>query len=186
MDDTKLMDIGITIFQSATILSIVYIYGFLMDSLIAGDVKFKIAYLIWGKMPSYKIYDWIITKHDCRFTIEMAKSKYSDIYKNLEVSNNGEFQSAEWNKLYRKYQNRNQVYTANRDFLLCRDIFIMSLMIMIIYIVLSKGLKMMDVCSDYMIFILAELILSNIAMRSKGKRLAFNVIAEDLLNEEKG
>ena len=69
--------------------------------------------------------------------------------------------------------------TANRDFLLCRDLTIITIMLMIIYFVLI-GLKIIVFSKTIVAVMLIELIVSNISMRGKATRLAYNVISEDI------
>jgi len=63
--------------------------------------------------------------------------------------------------------------------LLCRDITIITLMLLIIYMMLSC-LKIMMFSKIIVEIMGVELIVSNISMRGKAKRLAYNVISEDI------
>ena len=81
--------------------------------------------------------------------------------------------------MYRDCKNENKILIANRDFLLCRDITIITLMLLIIYMMLSC-LKIMMFSKIIVEIMGVELIVSNISMRGKAKRLAYNVISEDI------
>lgn len=87
--------------------------------------------------------------------------------------------NAQWYRLYRDCKNENKILIANRDFLLCRDITIITLMLLIIYMMLSC-LKIMMFSKIIVEIMGVELIVSNISMRGKAKRLAYNVISEDI------
>ena len=50
------MNIWKTLIESALVSSIIYIYVFLLDSLIPGDIKQKVAYFHIGKLPGYTIF----------------------------------------------------------------------------------------------------------------------------------
>lgn len=63
--------------------------------------------------------------------------------------------------------------------MLCRDITIITLMLLIIYMMLSC-LKIMMFSKIIVEIMGVELIVSNISMRGKAKRLAYNVISEDI------
>ena len=143
---------GIVI-ESALISSIIYIYVFLLDSMIPGDIKQKIAYFHIGKLPGYTI-----------FTKMKEREKY---------------ENAQWYKMYKDCRNENKILIANRDFLLCRDITIITMMLLILYFILTS-LKIIVFSKIIAIIIVVELIVSNISMRGKARRLAYNVISEDI------
>ena len=89
------------------------------------------------------------------------------------------YENAEWYKLYNNYKNESKILIANRDFLLCRDITIITIMLIIIYLILVI-LKIIVFSKNIVVVMLIELIVSNISMRGKAKRLAYNVISEDI------
>ena len=113
-----------TIIESALLSSIIYIYIFLMDALIAGN---------------HKIYD------ECK---DEAK-----------------------------------VFTANRDYLLCRDMNIITIWLLVAYIIAVFLMKILVFSWNVILFLVLEYIATNITMRVKGKRLAYNVIAVDILKK---
>ena len=58
-----------TVIESALLSSIIYIYVFLLDSLIPGNIKQNLAYFHIGKLPGYTIFtDMQIKVKDDRFT----------------------------------------------------------------------------------------------------------------------
>ena len=64
--------------------SISYIFVFLMDSVIPGDVKFSIIYFPFGELPGKTIFSKM--KNDCkdmRFTEAEVLFQYKDIYSTL-------------------------------------------------------------------------------------------------------
>ena len=75
------------------------------------------------------------------------------------------------------------ISVANRDYLLSRDLCIMSLAFAVIYIGVCIASYLVCSCG-VVIFILIEFIATMIATRSKGKRLAYNVIAADVTEEK--
>ena len=50
------LNIWKTLIESALVSSIIYIYVFLLDSLIPGNIKQKVAYFHIGKLPGYTIF----------------------------------------------------------------------------------------------------------------------------------
>jgi len=169
--------------QSVLLSSIIYIYVFLLDSIIPGDYKQKIAYLFRGKLPGYTIFSDMKNKlKDDRFTLQDVLSKYKDIYDNMpsDESEKQKYENAHWYRIYQDHQNKSKVYTANRDFLLCRDITIITLFLIGMYLVGVYVLNVFDFSLRMLMFLLCELIIADIAMRGKASRLAYNVIAEDI------
>ena len=81
--------------------------------------------------------------------------------------------------IYNNYKNESKILIANRDFLLSRDLTIITIMLIIIYFILI-GLKIIVFSKTIVTVMLIELIVSNISMRGKATRLAYNVISEDI------
>ena len=176
------LNIWKTLIESALVSSIIYIYVFLLDSLIPGDIKQKMAYFHIGKLPGYTIFTKMKQNNkDDRFTHADIMKKYASIYNNMpaEKKKKEKYENAEWYKLYNNYKNESKILIANRDFLLCRDITIITIMLIIIYLILVI-LKIIVFSKNIVVVMLIELIVSNISMRGKAKRLAYNVISEDI------
>lgn len=168
--------------KSALISSIIYIYVFLLDSMIPGDIKQKIAYFHIGKLPGYTIFTKMKQSvRDNRFTQSDVMKKYDEIYANMPIDRKEreKYENAQWYKLYKDCKNESKILISNRDFLLSRDITIITLMLLIIYLTLV-GLKIMVFSKIIVEIIVGELIVSNVSMRGKARRLAYNVISEDI------
>ena len=168
--------------ESALISSIIYIYVFLLDSMIPGDIKQKIAYFHIGKLPGYTIFTKMKQSvRDNRFTQSDVMKKYDEIYANMPIDRKEreKYENAQWYKLYKDCKNESKILISNRDFLLSRDITIITLMLLIIYLTLV-GLKIMVFSKIIVEIIAGELIVSNVSMRGKARRLPYNVISEDI------
>lgn len=178
-----IMDIISVVIQSALLSSIIYIYVFLFDSIISGNNKLKIAYLFLGKLPGYTIFSDMEKKlKDDRFTWNDVVIKYKEIYENMPQNTNArqKYENAKWYKIYRKHEKAERVYTANRDFLLCRDMAISSLLLIIMYITSTVFLGFWGFNVLIIKILICEFVLTDIAMRNKASRLAYNVIADDI------
>lgn len=78
------LNIWKTLIESALVSSIIYIYVFLLDSLIPGDIKQKMAYFHIGKLPGYTIFTKMKQNNkDDRFTHADIMKKYASIYNNM-------------------------------------------------------------------------------------------------------
>ncbi len=170
--------------------SISYIFVFLMDSVIPGDVKFSIIYFPFGELPGKTIFSKM--KNDCkdmRFTEAEVLFQYKDIYSTLPENKKArkKYENSKWNKLYRKYEKKSRVFVANRDFLLCRDMTIMTVFLLGIYFWGIYGLQIFGFSRRIIAILAVEYIICNIATRGKGKKFAYNVIAEDIFaSQNKG
>lgn len=77
LDINSNLNIWKTLIESALVSSIIYIYVFLLDSLIPGDIKQKVAYFHIGKLPGYTIFTKMKQNNkDDRFT-------HADIVKSM-------------------------------------------------------------------------------------------------------
>lgn len=88
-------------------------------------------------------------------------------------------QNGSWYRIYQKYENQAQVYISQRDYLLLRDMTIMTLWIGVIHFLLSWFLKR-SVPIELIKMLVAEFLLLWIAARVKGERFTYNVIAKDV------
>ena len=169
------------LFPFATVSAVVYLYVFLLDSLVPGENKQKLAYMGIGNLAGCTIFSDI--KAGCidrRLNVEKAKEKYKDIYVKMPEKKKERrvYENSSWYEIYSKYSNNPKIYYANKDYLLCRDITVMTIFLLIAYLLVNFDIKVL------MLF-LVEFLLSNYAMRGKASRLAYNVIAEDLYNNDK-
>lgn len=172
------------IIESALLSSIFYIYVFIMDSLISGEMKFIICYLEVEKKPGYTIFTKMKRKlKDNRFLQNDVLNKYKEIYENMPVENRKKYENNQWFKLYNGCKNESKVYTFYRDYLLCRDLCVSSVWIFVIYLVLVFWLNIFCFSLRVCAFILLEIVVTNIAMRVKGERFAYNVIVVNIYSE---
>lgn len=178
-------DIWGTIIESVVLSSIIYIYVFIIDSFISGETKYKICYLGIGKKPGYTIFSNMRKRlEDDRFTMEDVLNKYKHIYDNMPEKDTGEYENTNWYSLYESCKNDSKILVSNRDFLLSRDLNIMTIWLFVLYVIATIGLKSLTFSWDVVIVLVVEFFFTNIAMRVKGKRMAYNVISIDILKKE--
>ena len=171
-----------TVIESALLSSIIYIYVFLLDSLIPGNIKQNLAYFHIGKLPGYTIFtDMQIKVKDDRFNKSDVLKKYDQVYHNMptDKKEREKYQNSQWYKIYCSCKNDSKILIANRDFLLCRDITIITMMLIVLYLIFCF-FKIVVLSEKVVLILIAELIVSDISMRGKAKRLAYNVISEDI------
>lgn len=172
------------IIESALLSSIFYIYVFIMDSLISGEMKFIICYLGIEKKPGYTIFTKMKKRlKDDRFSQNDVLNKYKKIYENMPMENRKKYENNQWFKLYNRHKDESRVYTSHRDYLLCRDLCVGSIWIFVIYLMLAFWLNIISFSWRICAIILLEIVITNIAMRVKGERFAYNVIAVNIYSE---
>lgn len=72
------------------------------------------------------------------------------------------------------------IEVSNRDYLLCRDLTSINIIMMIVYLILSIALQMFEVKYKVMAFLCLMYFILMIASRLKARRFVLNVIAADV------
>ncbi|MBE6005381.1 MAG: hypothetical protein E7232_15135 [Lachnospiraceae bacterium] len=186
LDDTSidvLIEIGKELMVSCILSSVLYVYLFLLDAIVPGDCKDKIC-MLCRKLPGETIFDDIRNGRikDNRFTIQQFEEKYKAVFDELdklELKNKYCLSNSTWYGIYKVWEFSPMVFVSNRDYLLCRDLCVATLWISIIYLALVL-FSIIPFSCNVIITLLIEMILTNVAMRSKQKRFAVNVIATDI------
>ena len=171
---------------------ILYVYIFIIDSIIPSQLKYRICYLFIFKQPGCSIFTQIRNgKVDPRFTREDAMTLYADIFSKIDREQQieqsdkrkrGQVENSAWYRIYSKYRNDDMIFTANRDYLLCRDLCITTVLILIFYLLSCIFLSNPYQCK-VLIFLVVEFIFTDLGFWYRGKRLAYNVISLDISKE---
>ena len=92
-----------------------------------------------------------------------------------------EIENAEWYQIYQRYQEKGSVIQSQRDYLMCRDLFIETLAFLIVYI-LSVHIFPSVVCFSlkFLIVLFVLSIAFNICTHLKMSRFVTTVIAVDI------
>lgn len=175
--------------SSALFSAILYIFIFLADSIVPGEWKNKIIWIKFLK-PGNSIFTRIRAHNkDSRFTCEKAKEVYKDIYSEIDKKDKSKknienIENSSWYKIYKKHESNAQVSVSQRDFLLCRDMFVMTIFVVVGYVCLqihlnqNISLKMLGIFG-------IEFLICWISAVIKSWRFAYNVIAIDIAKYEK-
>lgn len=188
-DSSNIIVVIKTLLGSSVVFSLVYVYTYIIDSFIPANLKDGIIYFLFGRPGDTVFSDIRNNNKDSRFTKEQAMSLYDEIYKRMNALVSDKkalknFENSSWFKIYRKHQSDGSVETAQKDFLLNRDMCIMTLIILGIYILLV--LFGVFACSCKIITILlAQVLLIYIAANLKAMRFVNNVIANDVSDSNK-
>lgn len=177
----------IKIITSTVFSSIVGVLAFVFDAMFGDELKYKLLYF-GMRRPGEKIFENIKNKHsDFRYTKEKALEEYKDIYENMPESKAKKYayENDQWYQIYAKHRNVPMIFVSHRDYLLCRDIYFATIIIIVFYALIAFLLKTIPFSKQLLALEAVFLICSNIAARQRGKRYVANVIAYDLQEKPK-
>lgn len=172
------------LFGSSLLASLIYIYSYIIDAMIPAQWKDKIIFFFKDK-PGNTVFTNIRDNNkDTRFSSKDALVKYEHIYKEIDIltehgQKTGVYQNAEWYKIYCCHSEDESVWTAQRDFLLNRDMCVMTIVVFIISLIIHCIGIIHLKCIIYAFFTI-EVLSTRIASYNKAKRFIYNVIANDL------
>lgn len=179
------------VIDTTLVSSCIYIFVYISDALFSSGMKDKLVSLFGLiKKPAYTVFS-NIEKNDVddRFVKTEVIKQYKEIYANMpEDKKQGYiYQNANWYKIYSKHRDVSMIYSANRDYLLCRDMFISTISLFVLYII-SVIAKLFNFNIFYILFLIVMLIVNQLTTHIKARRFVYNVIAYDLThgdNKEK-
>lgn len=167
--------------------SCIYIFVYISDALFSSDIKDKIVSLFGLiKKPAYLVFSNIKNGNvDDRFLKEDAMIKYKDIYTNMPEDKKQAYlyQNAKWYKIYSKNRDVAMIYSSNRDYLLCRDMFISTISLLFWYI-LSSVVGFFEFNIIYLLFLFVMLFVNLLTTHIKARRFVYNVISYDLAHRD--
>lgn len=165
-------------------LSIFIVYIFVVDSLIPSKLKTKLVF--WNKLqPGYKIFSEILEgKLDGRFTLEKVKNRYAYIYENMpkEAYDKEKYENDKWYSIYNNYRDNKMIEVSQRDYLLCRDLTVITLLLIVVYIAIYSILLNNCFNCKFLIFLILEYLVLKWVCYNKAERFVYNVIALDINN----
>lgn len=178
-----------TLLGSALLSSVLYIYVYILDSMVPSKFKDAFVYFLSGR-PGDTIFEKILSPGvDARFTSDDAKEKYKVFYAELnqltDKKKRGRLQNSKWYSIYQSLETNETVRLSQQDFLLNRDMCIISIVILFLYVVLSLLSSGFAINKIVVWWLIIEIIITKIAAMSKAKRFALNVIAKDIHIQEK-
>ena len=163
-------------------------FGFILvtECLLTSGTKEKLLYLFgfFGllNLPGCMIFTNIKNKNiDSRFSYQNLIIKYPTLYENLPESKEERlrYENEKWYAIYSQNRDVPMIYNSQRDWLLFRDIYITTLVIICLYIVLIK-MSFVEFSCPYLLFLITMAIITNFGTNRKAARFAYNVIAYDV------
>lgn len=167
--------LGVTAVSSA-----IYIYTFILDSVIPAQAKVFLVFL-WRRQPSCTIFTDMEHKfEDDRFKLEDAKKKYSHIYERIKSEPDSFDQTPLWYEIYNKHRNNTIVFGSNRDYLLLRDMHSQTIIMMLVYLLLWWFSGLLVFSWKFLLYLVIMTGLLNVGARVQGKRIVYNALSVDL------
>ena len=167
--------LGVTAVSSA-----IYIYTFILDSVIPAQAKVFLVFL-WRRQPSCTIFTDMEHKfEDDRFKLEDAKKKYSHIYERIKSEPDSFDQTPLWYEIYNKHRNNTIVFGSNRDYLLLRDMHSQTIIMMLVYLLLWWFSGLLVFSWKFLLYLVIMTGLLNVGARVQGKRMVYNALSVDL------
>jgi len=175
----SILDVS-SILGATAISSAIYIYTFILDSVLPSKAKVFLVFL-WKRQPSCTIFTDMEHKfEDDRFKLEDAKKKYSNIYEKIRTEPSSFDQTPLWYEIYNKHRNNTIVFGSNKDYLLLRDMHSQTIILILVYLLLCWFSGFLASSWKFVLYLSVMTVFLNIGARVQGKRMVYNVFSIDL------
>lgn len=174
-----------TIFSSIVVSSVLSLATFICDCLLSTNLKNKLVGLFFIPKAGETIFTRLnkCSVKDDRFLNSEAKTKYKEIISNIPQNKKEryEYENSNWYKIYRKYQDKGQVSQSQKDYLTCRDLFIETILFLVLYFLSLIFYSEFVVFSfKYLLIIILISIITNVSTHVKMHRFVNTIIALDV------
>lgn len=180
-------DILAKLVDTSLLSSTIYIFAFLADALFSSGAKMRLLYLA-GHLPGETIFSKLKRKNtDLRFSTEHLLEKYKKIYDSMPTDNEKKYryENDQWYRIYNRYRDVPMIFVSNRDYLLCRDLYISTIIIFACYVISCSFLSVFNWNIEAVLYLIFMILITNISAHFKGKRFVINVLAYDLHTDDK-
>lgn len=162
--------------------SAIYIFAFLTDALFSSNTKMRLLYL-GGRLPGETIFTSLRSENkDLRFTTDHLVEKYKEIYAGMpsNMDERYRYENEQWYNIYNRHRDVDMIFVSNRDYLLCRDLYIATIVIFVCYLISCVCTPVFYLNIKSIVYSIFMIIITNISARVKGQRFVINVVAYDL------
>ncbi|MCL1880814.1 MAG: hypothetical protein FWF76_01395 [Oscillospiraceae bacterium] len=171
------------LFTAVILTVIAFGFIFVVECLFSTELKSKLLYLFGlFSLPGCTIFTNIKNKNrDKRFSYNSLVEKYPTIFENLPRDKKARkrYENEHWYSIYNQHRNESIIHFSNRDSLMCRDVYISTLTMLVLYIAVSVA-ELVTFNCGYLMFLTLLVITTNIGANRKANRFAYNVIAYDV------
>lgn len=177
-----------TIFSSIAVSSLLSLATFICDCLLSTNLKNKLVGLFCIPKAGETIFTRLnkCSVKDDRFLNSEAKTKYKEIISNIPQNKKEryEYENSNWYKIYKKYQDKGQVSQSQKDYLTCRDLFIETIVFLVLYFLslIIYG-EFVTFSFKFLVIIILSAVVTNISTHIKMNRFVNTVIALDVAND---
>ena len=176
--------------ESTIISGVLSCATFLCDCLVSSRLKDKLVGLFFIPRAGETVFSRIRSRElkDDRFLISDAATAYEEIIQKLPVNKElcRNYENKNWYRIYQKYQEKGQVSQCQKDYLMCRDLYIEILAFLAMYILSLIFFRSTVVFSKKFIALIVLLAAAfNYCTHLKMNRFVNTVIAVDLANRAK-
>lgn len=169
--------------SSSLLAGVICTLAFVFDCLYTAELKEALLCLGFTSLPGKTVFTRISQSkiNDIRFDAKKALEKYNDIINGLppDKKEKKKYENAIWYALSRTHENDPRVKTAHRDYLLSRDLYTTSIT-MLVLTAAGMGFRLIQFSWIPVGYLIAMLILTNIAAHFRAHRFVNSVIAADL------
>lgn len=174
-----------TVLESAIISGVLSNAVLLLDCLIGSRGKDKLVGLFFIPRSGETVFTKMKTGKlkDDRFALSDATRLYQEIIKKLpsDRKEKRKFENKHWYSIYLNHQEMGQVSQSQRDYLMCRDLYIETLTFLLLYFLATLFFPNVITFSWRFVLILVMLICAfNWCTHLKMKRFVYTVIAVDV------
>lgn len=183
--DIELHQALTTIFSSIVVSSVLSLATFICDCLLTTNLKDKMVGLLFIPKAGETIFTRInkSSVKDNRFLNSEAKIKYKEIISNIpkDKKDRYEYENSNWYKIYKIYQDKGQVSQSQKDYLTCRDLFIETIVFLVLYFLslIFYG-AFVTFSFKFLLIIILTAVVTNISTHVKMNRFVNTVIALDV------
>ena len=171
--------------EGITISGVLSLITFVGDSLFSSNQKDKLLGLFFIPKPGNTLFTRISNGKviDDRFTCSEASERYYDIICKLPTDKKEKmaYENANWYKIYHKYKEVGSINQSQRDYLICRDLYVQSIIFIVFYLIAAALFTDTIFFSGiFVATIIVMTVIANIAAHKKMNRFVNNVIAIDI------
>lgn len=166
---------------------VISLIAYIFDSIYSSGLKDILLGFGLFKKPGCTIFTRISDNKikDDRFTNAQVKEKYQTILHGLpsDKKEKLKYENSAWYLIYNKYRESTMIQVSQRDFLLCRDLYIATITFLILYLIgLLSGLASFSIV--YILYLIILCCILNIAAHIKASRFVSNAIAIDIATKD--
>ena len=163
--------------------SIIPLFTFIIDCLISSEAKNKLVGLFFIHRTGEKIFSIIKNDKfkDYRINASDIKKNYSFIISKIPKNKKERYayENYEWYHLYKNVESEVSVIQAQKDYLTCRDMFVQSLFVLLLYPLSILLFHNVQFSLSYLVILIFMVLVTNIATQIKMKAFVYNVIITD-------